>query len=328
MGAPVLNKTRKCRVRTVLVFVALKRAVLGSTVSPRIALALSIILPGLMFSCLFPVLARAQANTAAATDQQAEEPQELDGWERPITKLPKDRKPAPRRDLSGIWDPGMSRIGMLGAKAMPDDGKPEHQPPYTPLGLEMLKRTKPNGGVRAVLPEDTNDPVFVHGDPQGMPREDLYELRTIQIYQSPQNLAVLYQFDKVWRVIWTDGRELPEDPEPRWFGYSVAKWVDDYTLVVRTSGLNEKTWVDRAGRPHSADLRVEERFHRPDRDHLELTVTIDDPKMYKQPWVALDKFVFDLEPPGFDVREMIWSPSEYEEYNKLLGLPTSKKDSQ
>jgi hypothetical protein len=270
----------------------------------------------------------AAPQSAVAQDQE-ESSQELDGWERPIVPLPKDQKsePAPRHDLTGTWDPGLTGIGMLGAKNMPDDGKPEHQPPYTPLGLEMLKRTKPNGGLRGVSPAETNDPVFVYGDPQGMPREDLYELRTLDIYQSPQNVAVLYQFNKVWRVIWTDGRELPKDPEPRWYGYSVGKWVDDSTLVVETIGTKEETWIDRAGRPHSGDLRVTERFHRPDRDHLELTVTIDDPKMYTKPWVALDKFPFELEPASFDVREMIWSPSEYEKYNKLMGNPTGKKDS-
>ena len=217
----------------------------------------------------------------------------------------------------------MTGIGGLGATAMPDDGNPAHQPPFTPAGLAALKLTKPNNGPRSAAPGETNDPVFKYGDPQGMPREDLYELRTIQIYQSPQNVAILYMFNKVWRVIWTDGRELPKDPEPRWYGYSVGHWADDSTLVVQTIGMNEKTWVDRAGRPHSGDLRVEERFHRPDRNHLELTVTIDDPKMYTKPWVALDKFVFDLQPPSFDVREMIWSPSEYEEYNRLMGIPSN-----
>jgi hypothetical protein len=202
---------------------------------------------------------------------------------------------------------------------MPEDGKPEHQPPYTAAGLEALKLTKPSNGIRSVLSSETNDPVFKYGDPQGMPREDLYELRTTQILQRPENVVILYQFNKVWRVIWTDGRELPKNPEPRWYGYSVGKWVDDYTFVVTTTGTDERTWIDRAGRPHSADLRVEERFHRVDHDRLELTVTIDDPKMYTKPWVALDKFRFDLMPPAFDVREMIWSPSEYEEYNKLMG---------
>ena len=255
----------------------------------------------------------------------------LDGWGRPITPLPKDGKaaPAPQHDISGIWDAGdTSGIQQLGAKAFPDDGKPEHQPPYTALGLEMLKRTKPSNGTRSVLPGDTNDPVFVSGDPQGFPREDLYELRSTQILQRPQNVVILYQFAKVWRVIWTDGRELPKDPEPRWYGYSVGKWVDDYTLVVETIGTDERTWIDRAGRPHSADLRVEERFHRADHDHLELTVTIDDPKMYTKPWVALDKFVFELQPVGFDVREMIWSPSEYEQYNKLMGNTNGDRENQ
>jgi len=246
----------------------------------------------------------------------------LDGWGRPITGLAKGQKPAPapRHDISGIWDePELTGIQPLGARSAPEDGKPEHQLPYTPLGLEELKNTKPSNGSRSVLPGDTNDPVFKYGDPQGFPRENLYELRTTQVLQTPQSVVILYQFGKTWRVIWTDGREFPKNPEPRWYGYSVGKWVDDYTLVVETMGMDERTWIDRAGRPHSADLRVEERFHRRDHDHLELTVTIDDPKTYTKPWVALDNFVFELQPASFDVREMIWSPSEYERYNKLMG---------
>ena len=105
----------------------------------------------------------------------------------------------------------------------------------------------------------------------------------------------------------------------------MGKWVDDYTLVVQTIGMDERTWVDRAGRPHSDELRVEERYHRVDRDHLDLTVTIDDPKMYTKPWVALDNLRFDLQPRDFDVREMICSPSEFAEYNKLVGDPASEK---
>jgi hypothetical protein len=105
----------------------------------------------------------------------------------------------------------------------------------------------------------------------------------------------------------------------------VGKWVDDYTLVVQTAGLDERSWIDRAGRPHSDALHVEERFHRLDRDHLELSVTLDDPKMYTKSWTALDKLRFDLQPPNFDVREMLCSPSELAEYNKLIGTPASEK---
>jgi hypothetical protein len=240
------------------------------------------------------------------------------------TGTAENQKPAsaPRHDISGTWDPGNNGIQPLGPRAMPEDGKPEHQLPYTPLGLETLNAHKPSNGVRSVLPGETNDPV-VYCDPQGFPREDLYELRTTQILQTPLNVYVLYEFGRIWRVIWTDGRDLPKDPEPRWFGYSVGKWVDDYTFVVQTSGTDERTWIDRAGRPHSPDLRVEEKFHRVDHDTLELTLTIDDPKMYTKPWVALDKLRFRLEPPNFDVREMICSPSEFAEYNKVIGKPAS-----
>src|SRR5579872_1017272 len=261
---------------------------------------------------IFSPLAHAQTappQSAAAKDHKAAPaaapPADVDGWGRPVTESANGQKaaPAPRHDISGTWDPGDGGIGQLGARAMPEDGRPEHRLPFTPLGQEALNRSKPSNGLRAVLPAETNDPV-VTCDPQGMPREDLYEMRATQIVQTPQKVYLMYTFGKVWRVVWTDGRELPKDPEPRWFGYSVGKWVDDYTLVVQTSGLDERTWIDRAGRPHSGDLRVEERYHRVDGDHLELTVTIDDPQMYTKPWVALDKLRFDLQPSSFDVREM------------------------
>ncbi len=173
-----------------------------------------------------------------------------------------------------------------------------------------------------VPPGETNDPELLC-DPQGFPREDLFQLRTTQIVQAPDKIYMLYEFDRVWRVIWTDGRELPKDPEPRWYGYSVGKWVDDSTLVVETNGTDDRTWVDHAGRPHTGDLRVEETFHRVDRDHLEWTVKIDDPKMYTKPWLAMDKFPMRLLPSDFDVREMICSRSDFDEYDKLIGNPAS-----
>jgi len=255
----------------------------------------------------------------------------LDGWHRTFPGLagqPKKPAPAPRHDIGGSWDPGpTSGIQVQGAAARPDDGNPAHEPPFTPLGLEMLKRTKPSAAFRSVLPGETNDPIVL-GDPQGIPREDLYELRVTQIVQFPEKVLVLYTYGRVWRVIWTDGRDFPKDAEPRWFGYSIGKWVDDATLLVETRGVDDRTWIDRAGRPHSADMRVLEWFHRVDQHHLELSVQIDDPKMYTKPWVALYKLPFDLRPPDFDVREMIYAPSDVAEYNRLLANPVSNKDGQ
>ncbi len=297
----------------------LKRLVTASAV-----LAVLIFSP-LGHSQTAPSQSKAPQDQKTAPAGPAAESVDVDGWGRPIATPVIDKSaPAPRQDISGTWDPGDRGIQPLGSSAMPEDGKPEHRLPFTALGQEALNRTKPSNTVRSVLPAETNDPV-VTCDPQGIPREDLYELRTSQILQTPVKIAVLYEFTKIWRVIWTDGRELPKDPEPRWFGYSVGKWVDDYTLLVETTGLDERTWIDRAGRPHSSDLRVEERFHRVDRDHLELTVTINDPQMYTKPWVALDRLQFNLQPANFDVREMICSPSELAEYNKVIGNPASEK---
>jgi len=104
----------------------------------------------------------------------------------------------------------------------------------------------------------------------------------------------------------------------------VGKWEDDYTFVVETVGTDERTWLDNAGDPHSAEMRVEERYHRVDRDTMELTVKIDDPKTYATPWLARDKLRLKLMPADTDILEMICAPSEAEKYKKTMVNPLSK----
>ena len=260
----------------------------------------------------------------------------------------KKSAPAPRRDISGIWDAaeldgGRQPSGALEHQALTaprgkgvEGGRPDEtgiMSPlhYTSFGLDALKGNKPSGpSVRQVPAALANDPVD-QCDPIGFPRMELYELRTIELAQTANQVIYLNQFYGNWRVIWTDGRELPKDPEPRWNGYSVGTWVDDYTFVVETVGLNPRSWLDHAGRPHSEDLRVEERFHRVDHDNLELTVTIYDPKMYAEPWQGLNKFPLHLQPPGFDISELLCSPIDMAEYNRQVGnsvLPSSEKKQQ
>ena len=76
-----------------------------------------------------------------------------------------------------------------------------------------------------------------------------------------------------------DGRPHPEDPDPTWYGHSIGKLEGD-TLVVDTVAFNEVFWFDFAGHPHTEKLHIIERFRRPDFDHLEYDVTIDDPGAY------------------------------------------------
>ncbi|HZP32022.1 MAG TPA: hypothetical protein VFB23_01575 [Candidatus Acidoferrales bacterium] len=271
-------------------------------------------------------------NCASATiDGQSDAPA-VDAWGRSVAPPAKRAKSAPaaRHDLSGIWQvDGVDEfgfrgiLGIFGAPALPSDGYPDHEPPYTKEGLEAYHRHKPVFGVDAVPAAQSNDPVK-SCDPPGFPRSDLHSLSTMQILQTPVQMVVLYARYKNWRMIWADGRELPQDPDPTWDGYSVGKWVDDTTFVVQSNGTDERTWLDNAGRPHSDALRVEERFHRVDRDHMELTVTLNDPKMYARPWVALDKQPFRLMPADFAMSETRCSPSEMAAYDSLVSAPISK----
>jgi hypothetical protein len=233
--------------------------------------------------------------------------------------------PAPRHDLSGIWAPARGP----GAGIQPNgvaSGGPLYSQPYTPLGLKTMEAHKPLYGQRAVFPSTLSDDPRAECNPLGFPRADFYQIRYEQFMQNDREIVLLYEYEKRWRSIWLD-RELPKEvPEPRWYGYSVGKWVDDTTLEVHTVGVfgEPKAWLDETGRPISDDAKVEEQFHRVDHDTMEWTVTIDDPKMYSKPWVAMDKFQMKLQSSDLDIWgkyqvEMICSPTEVKEYNDSIG---------
>jgi hypothetical protein len=104
-----------------------------------------------------------------------------------------------------------------------------------------------------------------------------------RIIQSPLVVALLYESGTGrYRQIYLDGRPLPKDPNPTWLGFSVAHWDGD-TLVVESAGFNDRTWLDRAGHPHSENLRVTERLHRIDFGHMQYQVTFDDPETLTKP---------------------------------------------
>jgi hypothetical protein len=97
--------------------------------------------------------------------------------------------------------------------------------------------------------------------------------------------VVLYEEFNHFRQIFTDGRSFPKDPNPAWFGYSLGKWDSD-AFVVDSIGFNEVSWLDDAGHPHTDQLHTTERFRRRDFGHLDVQVTIDDPKAYTKPWTV------------------------------------------
>lgn len=87
--------------------------------------------------------------------------------------------------------------------------------------------------------------------------------------------------DLTYRQIFTDGRELPKDPNPAWMGYSVGHWEGD-TLAVESTGYNDRTWID-AGYPHTEQMRITERYRRTDFGHLTADVILSDPAIYEKP---------------------------------------------
>jgi hypothetical protein len=106
-----------------------------------------------------------------------------------------------------------------------------------------------------------------------------------KMIQTPGVIAIVYEANSGLRQIFTDGRSLPKDAEPWWYGYSVGKWDKD-TLLVESTNFRDLGWLDVEGSPLTESGKIIERFRRPDYGHLEIEVTIDDPKAYTKPWTV------------------------------------------
>jgi len=105
----------------------------------------------------------------------------------------------------------------------------------------------------------------------------------LKFVQTPGLLLMLDEMNAGYRQVFTDGRPLPEDPTPSWQGYSSAKWEGD-TLVVNSNGFRDELWIDWNGSMITSAAKVQERIRRIDYGHLEVGVTVDDPKAYTKPW--------------------------------------------
>ena len=241
----------------------------------------------------------------------------------------KERRPAPRRSMTGKWN--ALRVGNQsgGVQLKPNNGRPGNELPYTPYGQQLYRTHKPLEGIDSVAPADTNDP-RTKCEPLGFPRYNHYDLG-VQFFQDEHKVAVLYNYDNRWREIWTDGRSLPtlvdggvevdgEYRDQRWLGYSVGRWIDDYTLEVVTVGTmpDDRVWLDNTGRPISEQARVTERFRRLDSETMEWSETIDDPKIYTRPWETM-KLTMTLQDPRADLITRACSLIELENYNKAFG---------
>lgn len=112
---------------------------------------------------------------------------------------------------------------------------------------------------------------------QGAPR---------RFVQAPDRVVILYEASMGYRQILTDGRPSPDnDPQPWWYGYSTGRWEGD-ALIVTTTHFRDGEWLDILGSPLTDEATVTERFRRRSFGHMEIDITVDDPKAYTEPWTV------------------------------------------
>jgi hypothetical protein len=114
----------------------------------------------------------------------------------------------------------------------------------------------------------------------GVPRAT-YMPYPFQIFQSDKAIAITYEYDGAFRNIYL--KNPGPAPNDSWMGQSFGHWEGD-TLVVDVTGLEERTWFDRAGNYHSDVLHVVERYTPLGPDTLNYEATIEDPKVFSHPW--------------------------------------------
>lgn len=199
-------------------------------------------------------------------------------------------------DLSGVW----SRVGSSPGPGAARSLNPAETPSLTPWGAERFKAIRAGTDGPGDKGRDELDPVITSCAPAGPSRIFSFP-RPFEIVQVPGRVLLLYEWDHWVRQVWTDGRPHPKDPDPSWMGHAIGRWDGD-TLVVDTVGLNDKTWIDSIGYPHTEALHIVERYRRVKPDELEITFRFEDPKAYTKPWTA--RTVFALK-PDWEISEMV-----------------------
>ena len=164
--------------------------------------------------------------------------------------------------------------------------RPKESPPLTPAGVKAMEGRRPD--YLTPKPTEVNDPMY-KCNPQGFPRLVWEENEPIEFVMTPNRILQLFQWERTIRELWMDGRALPsgqnlENIGPNWYGHSVAHWEGN-TLVVQTTGVDTRAWLDEYAHPKSMDALFTERYTRIAPDKIEGELTIDDPKMYTQKWV-------------------------------------------
>jgi hypothetical protein len=212
--------------------------------------------------------------------------------------------PAPRMangmpDFSGIWVAGDGNREQ-GTEVEASDGTDVGTSRYMAnMGVDLPGGLPYQAWLVPIVKERTDNLAIDDPHIRCLPDNFLraYGLpHMLKFVHTPALLVTLNEMNAGYRQVFTDARPLPEDPTPSWQGYSSAKWSGD-TLVVDTIGVRDDTWIDWNGSVLTEEAKVREEIRRPDFGHLEIRVTVDDPKAYTKPWTVTlrQRIVVDAE---------------------------------
>ena len=196
----------------------------------------------------------------------------------PVPRLP-DGKP----DLQGVWlvrAPGnfMSMLsveatngrgGRRGVITDPADGKI----PYQPWAREKQKDLAANHMI-----EESDAHCLLGGFPHAS-----FTPFGFRLFQPPGEVVMVWEFMHAYRVIPMDGRPHLDAKTKLFMGDSRGHWDGD-TLVVDITNQFARPWIDQAADFHSDAIHVVERFTMLDSNNIAYEATIEDPKVYTQPW--------------------------------------------
>jgi len=216
-------------------------------------------------------------------------------------------------DLSGIWEPHRAiavtpENALCGIRTVCDElrgvttaamAEQPEEPEMQPWAQEKYKAVREGRGPTD-FGRQSLDGNFTGCMPQGPTDLMLDNRRLIEIRQFPDEVLLLFDQDHWVRRVYMDGRAHPDGYSSTWMGHSIGRYEGD-TLVIDTVGVNDQTWIDRRGHPHSDAMHLVERLRRVKQNSLEYEFTVDDPKVYKKPWTG--RMVEDLLPPDFQVLE-------------------------
>ncbi len=197
-----------------------------------------------------------------------------------------EQPPPGTPNLTGKWAMARPIRHLLTA-----DGK---EPPLNAAGKAEYEKRRAalRAGDRQVDPIES---CLMHGTPRL-----LYAPYPFLILQTTRSVNFVHEVNHTFRIIYWD-KELPDDPDPDYLGYSIARF-EAHTLVIDTVGQNDKTWLDYSGLPHGERLQVQERYTLSGPNTIKGSITLTDPQFYTAPWTT--NFVLHRQ-PGMDIKENV-----------------------